>query len=520
GANTAIFSFVNAVLLRPLPYNNSERLVFIFETEPQLPKAPVTGPDYLYWQEANNVFETMAAGTDGSANLTGTGNPQRVNAIPVSAGLFQTLKVSPLIGRPFSEDDDQPGRDNVAILMNGLWQTRFGADQGVIGKRVQLNERSYEVIGVMPPQFVFPPIWGQKPDLFVPLALRKDETTRGSHWLWVMGRLKPGVKIEQAQAEMEGVSARLAKEYPSTNSNIGVRVISMQEHLVGDTKTALHIMLGAVAFALLIACANVANLSLSRMVSRRREMALRAALGASGFRLLRQSLAECILLSLVGGLAGLFLAAWTVEVLKSSAPAAYLPVTGKVELNLSVLLFTFGVSVLTGVLTGIAPALQAARVNLNNALKEASGRSTGGARGRSFRNTLVMMEIALGVILLTGAGLMIRSLQKLLEVNPGFAPRNLLSMKVDLPDTSYPDTPQVEAFFKNLVDHTRSLPGVEYAAVASQLPLGGGPNGSIQIEGHPVTPGLSGPLVQPTIITPDYFSAMRIPLISGRVFNR
>ncbi|MBO0857330.1 MAG: ABC transporter permease [Chloracidobacterium sp.] len=222
-------------------------------------------------------------GTEGSANLTGAGDPQRVSAIPVSASFFETLKISPMIGRPFGADDDKPGRDKVAILTNELWQTRFGADQGVIGRRIQLNGQSFEVIGVAPPKFIFPHIWGQKPDLFVPLALQRNERTRGSHWLWVMGRLKPGVSIERAQTEMGGLSARLAKQYPAMNGDIGARVVSMHEYLVSDTKSSLLILLGAVAFALLIASSNVANLFLSRVVSRRREMALRAALGPADF---------------------------------------------------------------------------------------------------------------------------------------------------------------------------------------------------------------------------------------------
>ncbi|MBO0862223.1 MAG: ABC transporter permease [Chloracidobacterium sp.] len=519
GANTAIFSFVNATLLRPLPYPDSERLVFVFETEPQLPKAPVTGPDYLDWKESNKVFESMAAGTEGSANLTGVGDPQRVSAIPVSAGFFETLKITPMIGRTFIADDDQPGRDKVAVLTNELWQTRFGADPGVIGRRIMLNGQSFEVIGVTPPKFIFPPVWGLKPDLFVPLALRMNEQTRGNHWLFVMGRLKPGDSREQAQTEMEGLAARLAKQYPDTNSDIGAKVVSMQEHLVANTKASLLILLGAVVFALLIASANVANLFLSRVVSRRREIVLRAALGASRFRLIRQSLVESLLLSLLGGVAGLLLAGWTVEALIAITPAKYLPLTGKVDLNLSVLLFAFGVSVLTGVLTGLVPAWQAARINLNEFLKEGTMRATGGARGPSFRSALVVTEITLGLILLAGSGLMIRSLRKLLEVNPGFDPANVLSMNVDLPESRYHDLNQVETFFKNLIGHTQALPGVESAAIASQLPLGGGSNGVIQIEGRPRVAGMSGPLVQHTWISPDYFRTMRIPLMQGRAFN-
>jgi putative ABC transport system permease protein len=383
-----------------------------------------------------------------------------------------------------------------------------------------LNGQSFEVIGVTPPKFIFPPVWGLKPDLFVPLALRMNEQTRGSHWLFVMGRLKPGVSSEQSQTEMEGLAARLAKQYPDTNGDVGARVVSMQEHFVTNTKASLLILLGAVGFALFMASANVANLFLSRVVSRRREMVLRAALGASRFRLIRQSLVESLLLSLLGGVAGLLLARWTVEALIAITPAEYLPLTGKVDLTLSVLLFAFGVSVLTGVLTGLVPAWQAARVNLNEFLKDGTMRATVGARGLSFRSALVVTEIALGLMLLAGSGLMIRSLQKLLEVNPGFDPANVLSMGVELPGTRYRDLNQVAAFFKNLTSRVQTLPGVESAAITSQLPLGGGPNGVIEIEGRPRVTGLSGPLVQHTWISPDYFRTMRIPLIQGRTFNQ
>jgi putative ABC transport system permease protein len=523
GGNSAIFSLVNAVLLHPLPYADPNRLVMVFETEPELEKAPVTGPDYLDWKEQSSVFETMAAGTEGSANLTGIGDPQRVTAVPVSAGLFEMLGTTPALGRLFRSDEDQPGHNKVAILTHGLWQERFGSDPEIIGKQITLDGESFDVVGVMPAASVFPRIWGIKPDLWMPLGLKRDESTRGKHWLWVMARLKRGITLKQAQTEMEGIAARLAKQYPHSNSDIGVRVISLREQLVGDVRPALLTLFGAVGFVLLIACANVANLLLTRTVGRQREMAIRAALGASRIRLIRQLLTESVLLSLLGGVAGTLLALWAKDLLICLSPADYLPRASEINLSLGVLVFTLAVSLLTGILLGIVPAMHSARLNLGQSLKEGVRTMAGGVRSRHLRSLLVAAEVALGLVLLVGTGLMLRSLQKLLEVNPGFDPKNVLTMRLELPNSRYPRYPKSEraaAFFNGLIERVQTLPGVQVVAATSQLALSGGPNGVVQIEGRSRTAGFGGPLVQRSSVLSDYFRAMGISLLKGRPFTK
>lgn len=485
GANTAIFSVVNAVLMRPLPYANPDQLVMVFETEPELERAPVTGPDYLDWKEQSSVFETMAAGTEGSENLTGIGDPQRVTAVPISAGFFEMLGTTPSLGRPFRSDEDQPGHNKVVILTHGLWQERFGSDPDIIGKQITLDDQSCDVVGVMPAAFVSPRIWGIQPDLWMPLGLKRDESTRGRHWLWVMARLKRGVTLEQARTEMEGVAARLATQYPQSNNDIGVRVVSLHEQLVGNVRPALLTLFGAVGLVLLIACANGANLLLTRAVGRQREMAIRVALGASRVRLIRQLLTESLLLSLLGGAAGALLALWAKDLLIRLGPADYLARASEINLSLGVLAFSLAVSLLTGILFGIVPAVHSARPSLDEFLKDGVRTMAGGVRSSRLRSLLIVAEVALGLVLLVGAGLMLRSLQRLLQVNPGFNPKNVLTMRVELPQSRYPKTETAIAFFHGLIERLQGLAGVQAAAATSRLPLSGGPNGVIKIEGRP-----------------------------------
>src|ERR1051326_9100066 len=472
GANTAIFSVVNAVLLRTLPYPDPDRLVMVFETEPQLPTAPVAVPDYRDWKEQNDVFEAMAAGREGSASLAGSGEPQRVSALPVTAGFFEMLGAAPAAGRFFRRDEEQPG-SNIAVLTHELWQSRFGSDPSVVGKKIILDGQSVEVVGIAPRGFLFPSVWGLKPGLFVPFAPKKDENTRGTHSIWVMGRLKPGVTVERAQDEMEVISARLTKQYPESNTDIGVRIVPLREQLVGKVETVLLVMFGAVGFVLLIACANVANLMLTRTISRQREIAVRVALGASGLRILRQLFTESLLLSLLGGAAGVLLAAWGVSALVRLSPTDYLPRTGEIGLSAGVLAFTFAASLLTALLFGLAPAFHSARPDPGNALKEGSRAVAGGLRSLRLRRLLVAAEVALGLVLLIGAGLMLRSLQKLMQVDPGFDPDDVLTMRVELPESRYSEVRRRTAFVSGVIERTRGLPGVESAAASSQLPLAG-----------------------------------------------
>jgi putative ABC transport system permease protein len=518
GANTAIFSVVNAVLLRPLPYKDAGRLVLVFETEPELAKAPVSGPDFVDWRDQNTAFETMAAGGEDDANLTGAGMPRHVAIEPVSDGFFEMLGAMPRLGRPFRPDEDHPGHDGVVILSNALWQTEFGSDPDIVGKDILLDGNSSEVVGVMPAEFRPPGIWGFKPDLWKPLGVERYQETRGNHRFWVMARLSPGVSLEQAQSEMQTIASRLAGSYPRSNSDIGARVIPLHAQVVRKVRSALLVLLGAVGFVLVIACVNVASLLLARAAGREREIAIRRALGATPIRLLRQLLTESMLLSAIGGVAGLLLAIAGKQLLLELEPPGYIPRASEVNLSAGVLAFTLGICFLAGIMFGIPPALRASRSGASGALNERSGTAAGGPRTRRLRSLLVVAEIALGLVLLIGAGLMIHSLQKLLAVNPGFDGRGVMTMRIALPEPRYPKGHRVK-FIDEFLDRVRTIPGVRSAAECNNLPLTGGGNGVIQIEGRPRTSTFASPLVQPTIVTRDYFDVMRIPLLQGRVFN-
>jgi putative ABC transport system permease protein len=518
GANTAMFSVVRGVLLGSLPYEGSARLAVIFETEPELPSAPVTVADYLDWKNQSQAFESIAAGTEDTANLTGSGDPVRINIVPVSAGFFSTLGSKPALGREFLEEENTTGA-KVVMISGWLWRSRFGSDPSLLGRGLTLNNETYEVVGVMPEDFTFPAIWNLKPDIWTPVNLGKEHISRGNHSLFVLGRLKPRTTFAQAQTKMELIAGRLAGEYKDTNAQIGARVIPLKEILVGGARQPLLILFAAVGFVLLIACANIANVLLTRSVAREREMAIRTALGASRSRLMRQLLTESLLLGLAGGFAGVFVARLATPGIIALSPAGYIPPSAEFKLSVELLLFALGVSLLTGTLFGLAPALRASRVNLNQGLKEGIRTVAGGARSARLRNLLVVTEVALALLLLSGAGLMVRSFDKLMAVDPGFDAKGVLTMRLDLPNSAYPTSEKVTAFFDGLVNKIDGLPGVETAGATSQLPLSGGPNGWIQIEGHPATSGFGAPLVQPTAATIDYFRAMRTPILEGRSFS-
>jgi len=517
GANTAIFSVVNSLLLRPLPYRDAGKLVLVFETEPQLAKAPVSGPDFVDWNRQNTAFESMAAGGEDDANLTGNGDPRRVAIEPVSAGFFEMLGAAPLLGRSFRPDEDHPAHDAVVILGSALWKEQFGSDPEIIGKYIKLDGTSHQVIGVMPAEFRPTGIWGFKPDLWKPLGVERFEKNRGNHRLWVMARLKEGTSVAQAQSEMESLASALAATYPKSNSDIGAKVVPLQDQVVGKVRSALLVLFGAVAFVLLISCVNVASLLITRAIGRRQEIAIRGALGATRARLVRQMVTEGILLSTIGASAGLLLALAGKQFLLKLSPADYIPRATEIDLSPAVLIFTAGISLLAGILFGALPA--ASEEATAGALTAKSSSAIGGPQAGRLRALLVVMEIALGLVLLIGAGLMIHSLQKLLAVNPGFDGRGVLTMRLDLPQSRYPKAEQRVAFVDQLLDRIHSIPGVRFAAECNQLPLSGGGNGVIQIEGRPRASGFSGPLVQPTIVTSDYFEAMRISLLNGRTFT-
>jgi putative ABC transport system permease protein len=521
GANTAIFSVVNTLLLRPLPYKDPSRLVVIWENATHLgfPKNTPSPANFLDWQKQNTLFEGMAAFAERSFNLTGVGEPERLDGRRVSANLFDLLGVKPIIGRTFVPDEDKPGT-KVAILNETLWKRRFGSDAGIVGRAIALNGESYTVVGVLPASVRLPSFGNWRDQVWVPLAFPAEEAaSRGSHFLEIIGRMKPGVALEQARAEMETIAARLAQQYPEHNTRIGSVVVPLHEEIVGNMKPALLILLGAVAFVLLIACANVANLLLARAAVRQKEIALRLALGADRARLTKQLLVESVMLSLLGGIVGLGLAYAGLQVLLRFIPpdvahAETIGIDGKV------LGFTLLVALVTGLVFGLAPASQAAHFNLNDTLKEGGRDSGAGVRGKRLRSILVIAEVAVSFILLIGAGLLINSFMHLRNLDPGFRADHLLALNIDLSETKYPDNARRTAFFDEVVRRVQALPGVRSVAVAGNLPLTyNGDSGPIGVEGIPDPPPDQRPDVIYRAIGPGYFSTMGIPLVRGRDFN-
>jgi len=521
GANTAIFSVVNAVLLRPPPFKNPEQLMMVWENATHLgfPKNTPSPPDFLDWQRQNTVFTGMAAMAERSFNLTGVGEPERLDGRRVSANLFDLLGVPALLGRTFVPDDDRSGA-HVVLLSHSLWQRRFGSDPSVIGRPVILNGESYTVIGVMPRSVHLPAYGNWQDKLWVPIAFANEETTeRGNHFLDVIARMKPGVGLKQAQAEMETIAARLAKQYPRSNTRIGATVTPLHEEIVGDIKPALLILLGAVGFVLLIACANVANLLLARAAAREKEIALRLALGASRFRLTRQFLTESVLLAFLGAGLGLLLALAGVRVLKTFVPSMILQIQA-INIDGRVLLFTASIALLTGIVFGLAPAMHALDSNLNDSLKEGGRDPAVSRKGNQLRGLLVIGEVAVSFILLIGAGLLINSFLHLRNLDPGFRTDHLLTMKVDLSELKYPDGQRRSVFFDEALRHIRALPGVQSVAVAGNLPFTyNGDSASIAVEGIPDPPPDQWPDVIYRAIGPGYFSTMGIPVIRGRDFT-
>lgn len=516
GANTAIFSVVNTVLLRPLPYKDPERLVMVWEeaTKAGYPQDTPTAANFGDWRDQNQVFEGMAAITDTSFNLTGAGDPERLEGQRVSTSLFPLLGVEPQLGRVFTAGEDQPGSERVVLLSYGLWQRRFGGDAGIVGKTLQLNGVSYTVVGVMPARFQFPTA---DDEAWVPIAFsQEDAADRGRHYLRVVARIKPNVTLAQAQADMSTIATRLQQQYPQTNTDLGAVITPLHEHLVGDIKPALLILLGAVGLVLLIACANVANLLLARAAVRQKEIAVRVALGARRSRLIRQFLTESVLLSTLGGLVGLFIAYAGLIVLKSFIPENVSQARA-ISIDYKVLGFTLLVSVTTGLVFGLAPAIQSVRFNQIETLKEGGRDAATGGSGKRLRGLLVMAEVAISLVLLIGAGLLINSFLRLRNVDPGFRTENLLTMRIVLPDLKYERKAQRSAFYTDLVQRVQSLAGVRSAAVTTNLPLYlQGNSISISIEGRPEPPPGQEPIIVTRIISPGYFDTMSIPLLKGR----
>jgi putative ABC transport system permease protein len=510
GANTAIFSVVNAVLLRPLPYNNSDRLVVILHGGTD----PVAPANFLDWRKQNHVFEGMGAAESWTPTLTAVERPEQLWALRVTSDIFPILGVQPLLGRTFSPDEDQPGKEHEAVLSYGSWQRHFGGDAKVIGRSMTLDGESYTVIGVMPREFKFAPFWATKAELYVPFAFGDRATSRNGNSLRIFARLQPGITLAEARAEMATITARLNKEYPGTNRD--VEVLSLKDKVVGEVRPALLVLLGAVGFVLLIACANVAHMLLARATVRQKEIAVRTALGARRLRLVRQFLTESILLAFLGGGAGLLLALWGIRVLVALSPAG-IPRVETIGLDSHVLMFMFGVSVLTGIAFGLFPALKASAVSLNDSLKEGGRGSTESIRRNRLRSLLVASEFALALILLIGAGLMIRSLFALQAIDPGFNPQHLLSMVVRVGGSKAGEPGHRAAFYQHLLEQVQSLPGVQSASYINHLPLAGDIWGwPFWVQGRPIPPPGEGNVAVYRVVMPGYFRTMQIPIVRGR----
>ena len=525
GANTAIFSVVDAVLLRPLPYKNPEQLVLIWHNYPQinLAEASICPPCYQEYRDLTTSFEQVATQTGWSVNLTGTGEPERLQGSRVSYNYFATLGAEPAqgMGRVFLAEEDQPGKNRVVVLSHGFWVRRFGSDPNTVGSTLTLDGNSYTVVGVMPQDFVVP----QNVDIYTPIAFTSEQLAANNHgneFLTVIARLKPGVAIGQAQAEMDTLADQLRPQFYG-DGNWGIKLKTLREQLVGDLRLALIILLGAVVCVLLIACANVANLLLSRASSRQKEIAVRTALGASQFRIVRQLLTESILLAMLGGVLGLGLAYLGIRLIVLGVPqniSNSIIGWNLIAINPQVLGFTLIVSVLTGVIFGIVPAFQASRPDLNETLKEGGRSGSEGGRRNFVRSTLVVLEVAVALVLLIGAGLLMRSFVRLLDVNPGFNAENLITMQLSLPRSKYTESSQMAAFYDQSLERIKAIPGVQSAAFGTNLPMSGNnSSASFSVEGLQVAPGESSPHGDPHYVSSDYFQTMQIPLLKGRYFN-
>jgi predicted permease len=523
GANTAIFSVVNAVLLRPLPFDQPDRLVQVWHTPPQatfpgMKEFAVSPANFIDWRNESRGFQAMAAYGFGRYTLTGSGHPEAIRTCAATSGLFSILHVRPLLGRDFLDGEYEPDHDHEVVLSYGLWRSHFGGNPEMVGKNIELNGQAFTVIGVMGPGFQFPIASGpdDRAQMWKPLAWSdRDRAVRDNHNYGVVARLRDGVSLRHAQAELDAIANRLALQYPAENKGWGAIAVPLRDDLVGDVRPALLILLGAVALVLLIACANVANLILSRTLSRRKESAVRAALGATPRRLLQQAFAETLLLALAGGTLGLVFAHYGV-ILIVRFLAQRLPRGNEIALDGRVLVFTLGVSLLTGFAAGLLPALRMAKADLNEALKQGLGRTASDSGGRT-RNVLVVSEVALSLMLLIGAGLMIRSLWILQNTNPGFDPDHVVTMVVSIPQNKFPEPGQEVSYFNRVLDGVRVLPGVQAAGLIDAIPLSDdGSHQPISIEGRPVVAMADQPEVDVRLISPGYLSAMHISLLRGR----
>ena len=515
GANTAIFSVVNAVVLRPLPFDDPERVIRMWGKFSQGDHAATSPPDFLDYRARNSTFEEFAAMRSSSFNITGDAEPERIIAAEITTNFFQALGIKPIQGRVFSPEEEQTGLARVAIISDGLWRRRFGGRLPIIDTTLTLDGQSYTVVGVAPRATRVL----DDAEVWVPLTFdRPNMKVRRFHFLRTFGRLKPGITLQQAQADLDTIAMGLEREYPDSNTSWRLRLVPLRDELLGDVRTGLFVLLGAVAFVMLIACVNVANLLLARSAGRRKELAIRSALGARPRRLIRQLLTESIVLSAAGGAFGLLLAMWGTELLMRIAPDTIARVD-EVSIDNRVLGFTLLLSLLSGIGFGLVPALQASRPDLTESLKEGGKGTVAGFRGNRTHGFLVVAEIAMALVLLVGAGLLIQSLRRLQNVDPGFDPSNTLTMRLFLPESKYREPGRASAFLDQVLERVAALPGVKAVGTTTQLPMRGGGDTYFKIEGQP----FEDPNQQVTALNPeisrDYLNAIGIPLLKGRPFT-
>ena len=515
-AITIVFSLVNALLLRSLPYSNPDQLVNVWSVFKSNNKAYASAANFREWQERNKSFQSLAAYDSLKSNLTGGDGPEAVDVALFTANMFPLLTVKPVQGRTFTTEEEQPGNNKVAIISDGLWQRRFGADASVIGKPMVLDGDNYTVIGIMPPNFSFP----EKSDVWIPLSFVPEELAdRGYHHLAVVGRLKTGVELRQAQIEMSALADEQARQYPNENAGRGMRLVTFQENLVGDIRKPLWILSFAVFLVLLIACVNIANLQLSRATRRQKEIAIRLGLGASRRRLIQQLLTESLLLSIVGGALGLIFAYWGLKAITTVGPAN-IPRLSEVRIDARVVLFTLAVSLVTAIVSGLKPALQATKPEINDWLKE--GQRSGGdqSSGKRARNWLVVTEMALALILLVGAGLLIKSFLKMWQLQPGFNPNNVLTMAISPSPPKYNNRRDLVSLCQRLSEQLQSTPGVEAVGVVNQLPFSGRNLGlNFSVIGRAAPRSEETATANFRLVSPGYLKAMGIPLKRGRDFS-
>lgn len=536
GTNSALFSVVNAVLLRPVPWKDPERIVSVWETNLTTGENRnlVSSANYLEWRDQTSVFESVAGWRFLYLNLTGRGDAERVQGLTVSPAYFPLLGVKAALGRTFVPEEEQPGHEKVVVLSHGLWQRRFGSDPNVVGQQITIEGDSYTVVGVLPADFHTFRVLNRELEIYVPLALDRTQLVRSNkaaeektdtrgdaaQIMFVYARLKPGVSLEQAQAAMNTIYTGLEQRYANTNGGLGVRLVPLPKQWGEQLRPTLLMLFVAVAFVLLIACANAANLLLARASIRQKEMTIRAALGASRFRLVRQLLIESLLLAMLSGAAGLVLAFWGIRLLNRLISYAVVNRADEFRLDASVIGFTLAISVLTGIVFGLAPALQSSKVALGESLREGTGGATGSVRGGRLRNLLVVSEITLAVVLLIGAGLMMRSILQLHAVERGLNTDNVLSMQFFLPKAKYPNGGLVANFYQQVLQRVQTLPGVESASLINYPPLGPiSPAVPFDVQGEAPLPANEAPVAQYAIVSADYFHTMGIPLLLGREFT-